>query len=268
MTNFYIAKNFDDVFYQIKSVPGLRLVGSCTSGDDFGDKVLSLRSIHELSLIEKREHYIDFGTAVSISQILKIGKTNQPLVLYQASETIGNPFIKNLATIGGNVMKKNTRGTLFAPLLAMDARLEIATVANPPTFISLLQIPEQKENFVVKKIRVPLEEWDIEIFKRLGPAHSLHSDSASFTLLADSQRGILTKLRIAYCGSFVFRNQDLENRLIGFKLPLSEKEINGFVDGANMVFEEDMEKLSFQVEPILKEQFLRLLKHSLLQMSV
>lgn len=266
--NVYIAKKLSDVFYQMKSISGLKLTGSCTSKDDLGDKIISLRSIPELCTVEKREHFIDFSSSVTISQILKLGKNNLPKIIYNACETIGNPFIKNLATIGGNIMQKNIKGTLFAPLLALDSRLEFMTIDGQTEFVSIQKLSEVDENLLLKKIRIPVEEWEIEVFKRMGSQHLLDEDSASFAFLAETQKVVLSKLRIAFAGNFTYRNPALEDFLIGSRLPLSKKSISDFVELVTQDFDAKAKESGILVTPLLREQFIRLLTHSLLQMSV
>lgn|SRR5574344_729254 len=260
----FFAKNIADVFYQLKTIPQLQLVGGCSSFDILPDKMLSVRNVEELSILDKRERYFDFGPAVTLSQILKIGKSKLPLVLYEALKSIGNPQIRNLGTIGGNICLPGSKGTLFAPLLALDTQIELDSPAETE-FIPIMKFNGVPKGWIIEKIRVPMEEWEVAVFQRLGPAHILSDTSASFAFLANTQKGMLANLRIAFSGPFIFRNIDLENRLIGSRLPLPEKNIIDLAVDAGMQF--DQLASNRNLNPILRAQFINLVKYSLEQLT-
>jgi xanthine dehydrogenase FAD-binding subunit len=260
----FFAKNTADVFYQLKIIPGLQIIGGATGIDTIPDKVLSVRRIPELSIIEKRERFIDFGPAVTLAQILEIGKEKLPSVLYEALKSIATPQIRNMATIGGNICADGRKGTLTAPLLALDTTIELDDTLDTRA-IPLLKFDRVPKGWLLAKIRVPVEEWEVAVFRRLGPAHLITDTSAAFTFLANTQKGVLANLRIAFAGPFAFRNLDLENRLIGTRLPIPEKSITDLVAGAAKIF--DTDAAPFNLNPILREQFLNLLKFSLEQLT-
>lgn len=276
----FIAKSLSDVFYHINSVSGLQILGGCTYVDSIDEKSLTVRNIPELSGFEKRERYIDFGPAVTLSQMISIGRTKMPSVLYDALATIGTPFVRNLATLGGNICASDLftlteqepehgRGasqklTLFAPLLALDARLELRNQTET-RYIPFSKFSGVPQGFVLTKIRVPVDNWEVAIFRRVGPSNMISSLSAGFVFLADTQKNILANIRIAFAGPVVFRSQELENRVIGTRLPLSKRLIDSLVGDADRLYRETTAKLA--PKPILKAQFLNLLRYSLEQLT-
>ena len=263
---FFYAKNLPDVFYQIKTISDLSIVSGCTSFVDkeLPDKSLSIRDIQELKIIDKHERYIDLGAAVTLSEIEDLGETNIPPCFYQAITTVANPSVRNIATIGGNICEKNFHNILYAPLLAIDARLEFhnGTEAIFKNFTRFDDIPERS---LLTKVRLPLEEWEISVFRRLGPSHSINAQSAGFVFLANSQKNQISDLRIAFAGSFKFRDIDLENKLIGAHLPISETAISNFLLDAEEAFNEATRNCN--LAPILKKQFWNLVKYSLEQLT-
>ena len=72
-------------------------------------------------------------------------------------------------------------------------------------------------------------------------------------------------MRIAFAGKFKFRDIDLENKLIGAHLPLSETAISNFMLDAEEIFNNSTK--SHKIEPILKRQFWNLVKYSLEQLT-
>lgn len=263
---FFYAKNLADVFYQLKTISDLTITGGCTSfvGKSLPEKTLSVRDIPELKTINKHERYIAFGAAVTLSEIEELGEANLPPCVYTAITTIANPSVRNIATIGGNICTKGFFNTLYAPLLALDARLEFQNDTDT-TSQSISRFERIPDGTLLSKIRVPTEEWEVAVFRRLGPPNSLNELSASFVFLANSQKNQISDLRIAFAGSFKFRDTNLENKLIGAHLPLSQTAISNFLLEAEEAFNKATE--SERIEPILKKQFWNLVKYSLEQLT-
>jgi len=270
----FIAKTLSDVFYHVNSVSGLQILGGCTYEDTIEEKSLTVRNIPELASFEKRERYIDFGPAVTLSEMLSIGRNKMPAILYDALLTIATPSVRNLATLGGNICggtysaQNSGQGTqkltLFVPLLALDARLELRN-QNETRYVPFSKFNGVPTGFVLTKIRVPVDEWEIAIYRRVGPSNIISPLSAGFAFLADTQKNILTNIRIAFAGPIVFRSQELENKVIGTRLPLSERTIQMLVDESDTLYDETVD--SKNTKPILKAQFLNLLRYSLEQLT-
>ncbi len=256
-----IANNESDVFYQLKNVNPLTVLGGCTAISELPEKSITIRGIPELSHIEKRERFIDFGSAVTLSQVLAVGKTNIPSVLYEAVKSIGTEPVRNLATIGGNICAPLQKHTLWAPLLALNASLEVKKSQTESKVIPFSKFAGVPEKHLLTKIRVPLDEWEVAVFRRVGSAHSIKNDSASFTFLVDTQKYIITNIRIAFAGIIVFHPQELENKLISTKLPLDRHSIENLVKDGETLYREQFKDMD--IPPILEFQFLNLLRYSL-----
>lgn len=262
-TIFY-ANTLEEVFYQIKSVSDLQIVGGCTAIDELPEKTLSIRAIPELCTFDKFERYFDFGPAVTLSQIEAIGQNNVPSVLYEALHGMANPQVKNIATLGGNICGTGHKHTLYAPLLALDARLECKS-EQKTDYIPLTQYNGVPKGFLLTKIRVPTEEWEVAVFRRLGPANIITDMSAAFVFLANTQNGQLSSLRIAFAGPFWFRSPELENKLIGSHLPIPHNSILDLVEEAATQFDHAAQETD--INPILRDQFLNLVQFSLEQLT-
>ena len=240
-------------------------VGGCTALTTLPEKTLSIHSIVQLANIEKHERHIEFGAATTLSQIQDLGDSKLPSVLYDAVATIANQQVKNLATLGGNICTEGHKMTLYAPLLALDARLELQRDAAATNFVPMSKFTRVSEGWLLTKIRVPVETWDVAVFRRLGPSHTITATSASFAFLANSQKGMLANMRIAFAGLFTFRSLELENRLIGAHLPLGDGSIKELMEEAATQFDAAADGVRYN--PILRSQFLNLLKYSLEQLT-
>ncbi|MBQ0166998.1 MAG: FAD binding domain-containing protein [Treponema sp.] len=263
----YIAKTMSDVMFHIKTVPNLAILGGCTSVNEWPASSLVIRNINDFKQIGLHEHYAEFGSAVTLSQIHALGQKRIPSVLYEAIDTIANPFVRNIATIGGNICAGGIKHTLFSPLLALDAQLEIISLTDAQyiPFSKFVIVPEK---CILSRVRVPLTDWEVAVFKRLGPEHQLTDESATFTFLATTQKGVLSDLRITFCSSIVLRSRELENTIIGSRLPLSEKAIDLVAEKANELYDGAMaEQADAKPNPMQKDQFLNLLRTSLNQLT-
>jgi carbon-monoxide dehydrogenase medium subunit len=93
--------------------------------------LVDLNSIPELSLIEQRQAELFIGAAAPLHQIV-----NHPLVrrhaqaLVEASDLVGGPQVRNVATLGGNVAHALPAADGTIALLALGAELEIAGKAG------------------------------------------------------------------------------------------------------------------------------------------
>lgn len=220
---FFFAKNTAELLYQLKAVAGLRVVGGCTLKGVECEKAISTRGIKELSQITRRERYIDLGPGVTLSSLLNVGERLLPRALYEAAASIGNAMTRNIATIGGNICAEGNRLTLFAPLLALDARLELKSQYDS-RYVPLLGFSGIPKGRVLSNIRVPANEWNVSIFKRIGGDGAPGKNSASFAFLADVEKSAVANVKFAFAGPVTFRDVETENSVIGMRLPLSQKD--------------------------------------------
>ncbi|MDR1748126.1 MAG: FAD binding domain-containing protein [Spirochaetaceae bacterium] len=266
----YQAKNLNDLYYILRNIPSVSIVGGCTriakeqTGTDIllPEAAVSIRAVQELKQITKTERYIEFGAGVTLSQILDLGEKNLPAVLFEGIETIATPAIRNMGTIGGNVTGQAMRMTTYAPLLALDAKLEIRGAAES-YMIPIAQYSIPGQNTFISRIRVPTDEWDVAVFRRVGCTHYINEKTASFVFLAKTEKNILTNFRVAFAGNFVFRSRQYENMLIGSSLPLSLRWINFMMEkAAEYLLSESVLYPTGDSYPVLKSQFLNLLRES------
>ena len=265
----YRAETIDAALSLVKNISGIQIVAGATPDTKIKGDFFSLRHIQELCVIDKKERNVDVGAAVPLSALLELGTPRIPQVLFDALSSIANPFVRNLATIGGNICASVSgfKHTLYAPLLALDARVEIRTPSELPHSIALSKISTFPEKFLLTKIRIPLEDWDISVFRRTGPSGRLNEESASFAFLAKMEKDVLSKIAIAFAGSICFRNKELENIMQGIKLPLSDKQIEDLTKKAEEILFASEEKKVAPLPTFLRSQYLNLIHYSLEQLS-
>lgn len=279
---FYFAKTFSELTSYLKNTNTKEIFAGGTSSKwkdesnriNLPSKLLCIKKIPELCTIERHERNIDFGSCVTLAQLEQEGQNRLPPTLYDAVKTISNPFIKNLATIGGNICNsKNIKQSLYASLLALNTRLEFHSSTEKKKEIPIRDIDSITEDYVLTKIKVPYENWDTSIYKRIGPTEIINKDSASFVFLANTEKDTLNNLSFCFAGSitvFCYKNNidnTLLNSLLGNHLPLPKKAIASFFEKAEKEFDIQVEKSKAKPNPILKKQYLNLLHYSLQQLS-
>lgn len=262
----YFGTSLDNVLYQLKNRSNLRVCGGCTFLKDLPRIALITRNIADLTHIEKRERYLELGAGLTLSAIMELGERHIPPVLYQALHSVATPIIRNMATLGGNLCMDQVRGTLFAPLLALDSLLEFRTSSDVIS-IPMGQFTAVPRASILTKVRIPLEDWDVSLFRRVGRSLWWDGNCASYAFLAGIQKETLVSLRIAFCGALCLRSRELEDRLIGTKLPLSPKEIADVIGAAGEYFDRQRDVCAVSAEavdlPLLRARFLGLLQSSL-----
>lgn len=262
--NVFYARNLNELFYHLKTIAGLKIVGGCTSISKMPQKAISTIQIVELKQINKHERFIEFGPGTYLNDILALGERNLPKILVEAIKSISNPFIRNIATLGGNIMNQDFKHTLYAPLLALDSSLEFKS-PQETTYVSMLNFKKIPEGSVLTKIRIPLNDWDISIFSRLGPEHNINENTAHFAFLVETDKSVINNFKIAFAGKVAFRTQELENRMLGLRLPLNTKDIASYVHEAAQIFDKAYEETEYP--PVLRQQFLNLIRYSFEQLT-
>ena len=260
----YTAETLSDVFYYLKTTPNLKITGACTQLQQLPEKMLSIRGLKELSEITRKENYIEAGAAVTLGKLALQGKSKLPAFMSEAIMNTATSHIRNIATLGGNIYASPVKGTLYAPLLALDARLVLQN-ANETISIPISKSTENTGNYLLTKIRIPTDEWDIAEFRRIGESHRLTEKSASYVFLATVENDVLTRVRFAFSGLHSVRFTNLENRLAGSRLPLEKKNISTYITDAG--FEYDKYFSDKNYFPIMKEEFLRLITYSFKKLS-
>lgn len=261
-TVFY-AKNVNDLFYQIKTSQNLEIVGGCTRIEEIPNKFISTRKIEELCRIDRHERYLDVGPGVTLSELLEIGPNHLPEVLYKALISIANPNVRNLATVGGNIMETNQKLTLYAPLMVLDAKLDIESPSEKQT-VPIQNFRGLPEGFILRNIRIPLTDGDISIFKRIGPEHSIDETSASFAFIAETERNNISRIALSFAGPFVFRSKEFETSLIGLRLPLSKKNVKEIHENAKEKFTEASKDI--MMNDVMRQQFSNLVRYAFEQL--
>lgn len=264
MKSVLIAKNTSELLYQLKTNQMLQVVGGCTGLEELPEKAISTWGIKDLSQIIRHERFLEVGPGTTLASLLNVGQTHLPQILYEALNCIANPLVRNIATVGGNVCSPGHKKTLFAPLLALDAKLVYKSQSE--TKIEPIQnFKKVPEGFVLTNIRIPLVDSDLSIFRRIGPEHYINELSASFAFLVSTEKNAITDVSLAFAGPFIFKSKTLENALIGHKLPLTHKDVESIQEQVEQEFQKAA--TDQMISDVVRQQFFNLCRYSFEQLT-
>lgn len=223
-----------------KNIPGTKLLAGGTDiipGFNMDSKrfrnidcLIDLAGVDEMKSISESDDEIIIGAACSFSVISrnKIIKENLPL-LSEAANSIGNPQIRNMATIAGNFINNAPCADSVPPLLVYDALLE--KISNErKRRVSLeetLLVPYQttvKPNEVVTKIIIPKKRKKyFGTFYKLGRRRgvAISRITLALLLLIENDKIIDMKIASGAVTPIGLRLRELEESCIG-KSPNTE----------------------------------------------
>ena len=211
------------------------------NGDDkclnIGDEILALSSVPELKMIHKSERYIDFGSCVSLDEIILRGKKHVPAVLYEALTRAGNVAIRGVATIGGNLAMKNPFTASFLPLLALDAQCEVCTDRELFWLASSKYLTDDSfdERMVLTRIRIRDEEWTHYVYKKIKNGQYM-DEIPAFLFLAKVQKNIISDAQFLFADKCLVRAKEFDSLVVGRSLPISKEHIADILSKAHDIF--------------------------------
>jgi len=258
------ARTVSELLSLLKNNKGAQIVGGCTSLETLPEKAISIRQIKELNTIVRHERFLTVGPGVTLSQLLNIGQNHLPQILHDALTSIANPTIRNMATIGGNICASGQKHTLFAPLMALDAKLEFKNLYDTITE-SILNFKNIPDGYVLTSIKIPLTDSEISIFRRIGPEQAVSEQSASFSFMVGIEKNSLINVRLTFAGPFTFYSKEFEDSLVGKHLPLSQKDVLQIEETAQQEF--NKAATDKMISDVLKQQFFNLTRYSFEQLT-
>lgn len=146
------------------------------------------------------------GSGASFSAIMahRLVQDHAPL-LAKAVGTIGGPAIRNMGTLGGNIVTASPAGDSLPPLYAMDARVVLVSAAGTRTipiarFITGPGKTDIQNDEILTEIRIPVDDdFQAQCFEKVGLRRSLAIAVASFCgRLTFAEDGTVAAARFAW----------------------------------------------------------------------
>jgi CO/xanthine dehydrogenase FAD-binding subunit len=183
---------------------GTDLVIGLRNGDQNPQLLMDITNLKELRGIEESDGTLSIGAAVSHSEIASSPLVRQyGNVLSDAASEIGSPQIRNLGTIGGNIVNASPAADTLPPLLVLDAtgkvasqegerEVPVAQLIKGP-YETTLQSHEILVRITFKKLPKNMKGC----FVRLARREAMAIARMSVALLIQMQEGQVKDIRIA-----------------------------------------------------------------------
>jgi CO/xanthine dehydrogenase FAD-binding subunit len=193
--------------------------------------ILSLERLEEPRRISRTERYLEIGAMAKLGQIIDLGKL-VPKALRRCLENIAGQQLRNMATIGGNICYPGRCLDVASVIAALDGQYELRSAQSSRWVSSARFFSPEGENALnpqelLARIRVPLENWDYTSYKKFaGQANQ----SRTAVFLAKTQKNILIDIKVIYKTALIWRDKNIETKLIGKGLPLNRRIAADFVE--------------------------------------
>jgi CO/xanthine dehydrogenase FAD-binding subunit len=211
--------------------------------------IISLDKIAELKRISRTERYLELGSMVRLNKILMLGHA-VPELLRRLIEVCDNITIRNIETLYSAINSVGAAAESLSPPLsavflavraamtALGASYELKTSGasrwvSAARYANRPQDGQDGEQEVFVRVRVPLEKWDWTLCKHF-PSYSPQKNEEGFAaFLARVQNDTLSELRVELSSADLLRDINSERSITGKKLPLSEEDIEAYIQHWN-----------------------------------
>lgn len=187
---------------------GTNVVPDLRAGAIRPSALIDLSSLRTLSYIKEEKKKIRIGALTTIAELASSKVIEKDAsVLFHACQQLGNPLVRNRATLAGNLADGSPAADTAVPLLALDAQIATLRDGGKPRSISIDQFFVGPNQTVLKREEM-IQEVTIPKFKagtkaaywKLGLRNSMAISVISMALLMEMEKGYCKKARIA-CGA-------------------------------------------------------------------
>lgn len=206
-------KNLEEVFHAAKRMRGLtKYVAGCTNiipdmrASDLSPKLLvDLSGLKGLNSINEDAKSISIGALTTIAEIetSKIIRIKAP-ILADAAKQLGNPLVRNRATVGGNLADASPAADMAPPLLALEASIHTRHGRGGRRKISLDKFflgPNKtclEKDEIITKITFSVPEGSAHAgYMKLGLRNSTSISIVSVAVILVLRKNTCQKARVA-----------------------------------------------------------------------
>jgi len=193
-------------------------------GHNKNEVLVDITDLEELLGISISENEIRIGSAAKYGDLVANAEIKKILPgLWDASNSVGAPQIRNLGTIGGNIANGSPAADSIPPLLALDARITIKNLESE-RIVRLEDIylgkgkVDIKEDEIIVDIIIdrPSAKLNVE-FEKLGLRNALAISRLSTSVYLDLDGDVIKTARVGSgsLGLYPLREPVLEDFLTG-----------------------------------------------------
>jgi xanthine dehydrogenase FAD-binding subunit len=218
----------------------LMVQNAAIDGPEFKKDVIFLAHLEELTKIRKEGHDLIIGAAATLSDIESCDDV--PDMLRQAVSLIAAPALRNRGTMGGNICNASPAGDSIPPLYVLGATFRILSRKGERTvkaedFFKGPGRTDLQSGEILKEIVIPLKEWNISKYRKVGTRAANALTKCSITAAAKTKNGIIDDLSIAFgaVGPVIIRDKNIEQKLIGLSIGDVKRKIDSIISDYSTV---------------------------------
>ncbi|RJR25285.1 MAG: xanthine dehydrogenase family protein subunit M [Desulfobacteraceae bacterium] len=190
--------------------------------------LVCLERIDSLKSVEDQGDRFFVGACATHARLLAepvIGRLYP--VLFQALSQLGSPHIRNMGTIGGNIVTASPAGDTLPPLYVLSARVLISGREESrevpiKDFIIGPGRTGLRSGEIIEGVRIEkMQPYNLAVFEKIGQRKALSISIVSLAaLLKISESGIVEKARFAWgsVGPTIVVSPEAESFLVGKRL--------------------------------------------------
>jgi xanthine dehydrogenase FAD-binding subunit len=218
--NYFIPKTLKEYFDLTSKIKDCRIVAGCTDilpwaregrgGDVFLKNVVDVSRIKELNTFKFGSKKILMGAATNYQKLFLDKKIRKSLkVLPQVSVWFADDQIRELATIGGNIVNASPAGDGMPALLTLNTKVTVARFKNKKIVKEKMPL----EKFVKGRNKVALKNNDLLVdfelentdgygacFEKVGHRRSLVISTVCVASLVKVNKNTFQDVRVAVGG--------------------------------------------------------------------
>ncbi len=199
------------------------------------EEIISLAGIDELHRFQRNDRIAEFGSMVTMNEILQTGRTILPKVLVDNIRSLGGVMITDRITVGGALATKGFRSSLAGTLTILDSSCEIRYMKKKrmrAKWFPLYSIFDKSGNididglFLISRVRILFSTKTYQRFISSGPFMKNMDEMVSVAFVGNPEQDIVNDARIAitYPNLGFACSRDLDNLVSSVRFPLDRAE--------------------------------------------
>lgn len=197
------------------------------------EALIDISRIPELKGISIDNGFLQIGACTSLTELVKndLVLEKAPILSYAAKQVAGWQ-IRNLATLGGNVVNASPAADMIPPLMTLDAEVTIISShgkrrsENLEKFLLGYRKVDLQQGELVENFRFAARPEMFYIFRKVQPRRSMAIAILNLAILVNIEFNEIKDLRIAMgaVAPTAVRLHGIENKLIGMRIdqPIEE----------------------------------------------
>jgi CO/xanthine dehydrogenase FAD-binding subunit len=186
------------------------------------ENIIDMGRISELKTITEEKDGVILGSMVTFTQLLESSVIkNNFKVLLECAKNMGSPQIRNMATIGGNIINAGSAADIVPCIISLGGTLVIESIngtrhVSCENYFKKYSTEKIKDNELLMYINIPRKKEKSGYYK-LGKRNSLAIARVSVAMTLKLDENMIKNLSICLgaVGKFPFKASELEKQALG-----------------------------------------------------